>query len=128
RIARDQRRSPDVPRLAGRQRTVGGLRVSRRAARPPPPALLLDRLDLRSESLLRRELHWHVNRREHAQAALIHALPSKAVDQLEADLLLEVLAVRIVGAERIAQGGLGLARRLPLGLVDRAVLEHRLQN
>ena len=48
-------------------------------------------------------LHRHVDRGEHAQPALIHALPAEAVDQLLPDLFLEVLAVRLLGAQTVVE-------------------------
>ena len=61
----------------------------------------------------------HVDRRIDAQAALIDALPSEAIDQLAAHLLLEVLAVRLLRAQVV--GERHRFRRAPASHVGRSM-------
>src|SRR5207247_8902113 len=89
------------------------LTVCRATTRQPRLALLVDRLQRLGDGRLGRNLHRHVDRRKHAQAALIDALPTEALDELTADLFFEVLAVRLLGAKAIAQRDARRARRLP---------------
>jgi len=107
---------------------TGRLDRARRATGCERGTPLVDPLQLLADRGFGRDLHRHVERRKDAEAALIHALPAESLDELDPHLLLEVLAVRLVRAERVAEPHLHRASRLPRRAIDRAGLEHRLQD
>ena len=59
---------------------------------------------------------------------MVHPLPAEAIDQLAPHLLLEVLPVRFVGAQIVVERDVAAARVVPRRAIDRALLEHRLQD
>src|SRR6185503_10828133 len=73
-------------------------------------------------------LHGGVDGREHAETALIHPLPAKALDQLDPDLLLEVLTEGLARVEAILELDARLAGRFPGRLVNGVTLEHGFEN
>ena len=80
------------------------------------------------ERLLRRLLHVGIDGRVDLQPAFADARPAEAIDQLAADLFLEVLAVAFVALDAVFEMDLGGAGALEAGLIERLVLEHRLEH
>ena len=78
-------------------------------------APFVEALQPRGDCGVRGHLHWHVDGRVDPQPALVHALPPEPVNQFATHLLLEVLAVRLLGSQTIVQHRPGLSRGLQRG-------------
>jgi hypothetical protein len=84
-----------------------------------------DRFQPAGDSAFGSLLHRQVDRREDAQPALVHTLPAESFDQLSPDLLLEILAVRLVVSKIVVENNPFGAGSLPGRTVDVAVIHHR---
>ena len=94
-------------------------RIRRRAARVlaaaflrrippgrPRRALLLYGFQLIGDGGFGNHLHRQIDRREHAETALVDALPAESIHELAPHLFLEVLPVRLFSAQRVVENGL----------------------
>ncbi len=89
---------------------------------------LLDRHQAGLERPLGGLLHRRIDRRVDAQPAARDAAPAEAIDQLAPDLLLEVLAERLVALQAVLQVHRRVPGAIERGPVDLPVLEHRRQD
>ena len=73
-------------------------------------------------------MHIKVDRRVDLQAALVHPIPAEALDELLANVFLEVLPVGFLGTERVGEMRPASHRRVIGGAVDRPAVAHRLEH
>ena len=89
---------------------------------------MFDVLDPLLEDLFGRLLQLGIEGRVDAQPALIDALPAEPLDEILANLLLEIEPERFPDLEPVRQPDRLAARRLVLRSVDRSRSDHRLQD